>query len=319
MNEAAAISRDDPRHVLPVGLPREFQQFDTPVTGLGAGGPGKLGLMELVFEPHDGISRLVHRYQRPPLQIFRPLYYDPARPDMAFVMLVQSGGGMVQGDRYRIDVTCREGAAAHITTQSAGKLYKCEENFITQVVDITAEPEAFVEYLPDLTIPFRQARFFQRTVLKIDASATAIVGEILTAGRTAHGEHHDYDIYFAQMEVSDLDGRLLAADTIKLEPRVSPPHGPAMLGPYDVFGVLYCFSQRLPPADLAARLRQALADDPGTSRTTMSGVSELPNGCGVSVRTLGPTGSSVMRARTVAWHAARMALLGVPAPDLRKA
>jgi urease accessory protein len=319
VSAAAVISRDDPRHVLPVDLPREFQQYDMPATPLGAGQPGKLGLMELEFASRDGVSRLVHRYHQPPLHMFRPLYYDPARPDMAFVILIQSGGGMLQGDRYRIDLTCREGASAHLTTQSAGKLYKCEENFVTQVINITAEAGSIVEYLPDLTIPYRDSRFFQRTVLRIDPSATVVVGEILSPGRTAYGEHHDYDIFLSQLDVYDPSGRLLMADTIKLEPKIDPPNGPALLGAYDALGVLYCFSRSLPPADLTALLRQALADDPQTASRTICGVSELPNACGVSVRILGPSGAAVEHARAVAWNAARMALLGVPAPDLRKA
>jgi urease accessory protein len=51
----------------------------------------------------------------------------------------------------------------------------------------------------------------------------------------------------------------------------------------------------------------------------MAGVSELPNGCGVSVRIMGTSGATVEHARTVAWNAARIALIGAPAPDLRKA
>lgn len=126
-------SRDDQRHVLPVPLPREFEQYETPVALLGAGRPGKLGLMELQFEQAEMQTRMVHHYYRSPLQMFQPMYIDPARPDMPYIMLLQLGGGMLQGDRYRIDITCGAGAAAHITTQSAGKLYKCEENYITQV------------------------------------------------------------------------------------------------------------------------------------------------------------------------------------------
>jgi urease accessory protein len=319
MRPGDALARDDPGYALPANLPWEFHQYDTPVPILGAGNAGKLGLLELEFAVHDGVSRMVHHYYRPPLQMFRPLYYDPARPDMAFVMIIQHGGGMLQGDRYRMDVICRENAALHLTTQSASKLYKCEENFVTQLIFVTAEANSVVEYLPDLTIPYRHSRFLQRTLLRIDPSATVIVGEILTPGRTAFGEHHDYDIYYAQMEACDPSGRLLFADTIKLEPGVHSPNGPALLGPYDVLGMLYVFTQRLPAADLTALLRGELAADSKTRNVTISGVSELPNGCGVSVRILGRTGAAVERARTVAWNAARMALLGVPAPDLRKA
>jgi urease accessory protein len=50
----------------------------------------------------------------------------------------------------------------------------------------------------------------------------------------------------------------------------------------------------------------------------LSGVGELPNGCGVSVKLLGPTSKAVRAAVHTAWNAARLELLGVPAPNLRK-
>jgi urease accessory protein len=316
MQTTPLIDRDDPARLLPVDLPREFRAFAAePVTVLGAGAAGKVGLLELEFAVAHGKTRMVHHYYRSPLQFFQPMYYDPARPDMPTIIFLQNGGGMLQGDRYRIDIACREGAAAHVTTQSAGKLYKCEENYISQIVEITADADSFIEYLPDYTIPYRHSRFFQRTSLHLHPTATAIIGEVLTPGRTAHGEYHEYDIYLAQMDAFAPDGRLLVADTVKLQPTRYTPRNPALLGRFDAYGVLYVFTRRMPAAELTGLLRTALTNVP----RTMSGVSALPNDAGVAVRTLGDTGTVVERARTIAWQVARQALFGVPAPDLRKA
>lgn len=316
---ARQARRDDPEHALPGELPREFRQYDTPVQGIGAGAPGKVGLVELEVAQRAGASRIVLRYHRAPLQFFQPLYLDPARRDMPFVVLLQQGGGLLQGDRYRLDITCRENAAVHVTSQSATKLYKCDDNFATQVVQITAEAGSVVEYLPDVTIPYRRSRFFQRVDLWVHPEATVMVGDILASGRVAHGERHAYDIFYAQTNAYTLDGALLAADTVKLEPATQDLAGPGLLGPYDAFGLLSIFSRQRPPAELVAALRQSLAHEPRLAGRTLAGVSELPNGCGVSVRILGHSAALVTRARTVAWNAARLALLGVPAPDLRKA
>lgn len=319
MTEVQRARRDDPAHVMPADLPREFRQYDTPVTVLGAGQPGKVGLVELEVARHDDVSRVVHRYQRAPLQFFQPIHLDPARRDMPFIVLLQQGGGMLQGDRYRLDITCHEDAALHVTTQSATKLYKCEENFVTQIVNITAAAGSVVEYLPDVTIPYQHARFFQRVDLHLDPEATVIVGEVLTAGRVAYGERHCYDIFASQTNAYSLAGRLLAADTITLQPAGGATANPALLGAHDAFGFLSIYSRRCPPGELTALLRAALAADARVASRTIIGVSELPNGCGAAVRILGPTGAAVEHARTVAWNAARIALLDAPAPDLRKA
>jgi urease accessory protein len=311
--------RDDPAHILPHDLPREFRQFDTPVPMIGAGAPGKVGLVELEVAQCGDVSRIVHRYQRAPLQFFQPMYLDPARPGMPFIVLLQQGGGMLQGDRYRLDITCGEGAAIHVTSQSATKLYKCDDNFITQIVSISAGADSVVEYLPDVTIPYRNSRFFQRLDLQLDPDATVIVGEVLTAGRIAYGERHAYDIFCAQTNAYAADGRLLAVDTVKLQPPLGPMEAPALFGPYDAFGMLSIFSRKCPPAQLTGILREALAADCRVASKTVAGVSELPNGCGVAVRIVGTSGAVVEHARTVAWNAARIALIGAPAPDLRKA
>lgn len=307
--------RDDPSRIVPVALPREFERYDAPVTLLGAGRPGKLGLMELAFERQGDRTRMVHHYYRSPLQMFQPMYYDPLRPDMPVIVLLQNGGGMLQGDRYRIDIECGAHAAAHITTQSAGKLYKCEENFITQVIEIVAREDSLVEFLPDMTIPYRDSRFFQHIALRLDPTATVILGDVLAPGRTAHGEHHDYTLFHAQLEAYDLDENLLAADRIALEPQRFSTKSPAMLGDFDALGVLYVFSRRRPLSDLVSTVRAALEEDD----RTISGVSELPNGAGISVRILGTSAYAVDLARTVAWNAARLELIGAPAPNLRKA
>ncbi len=315
IDQAQMTERDDPARILPVPLPREFLPHDSPVSLLGAGRPGKLGLMELSFERLGERTRMVRHYYRSPLQMFQPMYYDPHRPDMPVIVLLQNGGGMLQGDRYRIDIECGRGAAAHITTQSAGKLYKCEENFITQIVEIVARADSLVEFLPDMTIPYRDSRFFQHIALRVDPTATVILGDVLAPGRTAHGEHHDYTLFHAQLEAHDLDGKLLAVDRIALEPQRYSTKSPAMLGAFDALGVLYVFSRKLPLADLVAVVRTALDHDD----QTVSGVSELPNGTGISVRILGNSAYAVDRARTVAWNAARLATIGAPAPNLRKA
>lgn len=313
--QLAQKTRDDPRHVLPIPLPREFALYESPVDLLGAGSPGKLGLMELAFERRAERTSLVRHYYRSPLQMFQPIYLDPNRPDMPFVVLLQNGGGMLQGDRYRIDIHCGPDASAHVTTQSANKLYKCESNYVTQVFEIVAEAGSFLELMPDITIPYRDSRFFQHVALRIDPTATVILGDVLAPGRTAHGEHHDYTIVVSQLEATGLDGKLLAADTIKLEPQHWSPNRPALLGAFDALGMLYIFTRACPAAELVSIIREAFDED----ERVLCGVSTMPNDTGISVRILGTSANVVERARTIAWNAARLALLGCPAPNLRKA
>lgn len=304
----------DPHWYTPSHLPAEFQAFDTTVSHLGVGSVGKVGVLDLRLAPVAGVTRIVHQFQRMPLYLYFPMYIDPGRLDMAFLYLMQGGGGLLQGDRYRLDLDCAPGAAAHITTQAATKIYRMRHNFATQLVQLTAGAGAYVEYLPDPVIPFRDARFYQRISLTADPTASVFLGEILLPGRVASGEAHAYTLYYTDVEVSAPDGTLLFADRTALAPAVQPVRSPGRLGPYDVLATLYIVTRQIPPHDLVAALREAIE----AQSTVLGGVSEAPNESGAVVRLLGPTSSDVKRTLRLAWSAARLMLIGTPAPDLRK-
>lgn len=310
---ASARSRDDPRHYSPADLPRAFACFESPVDGLGVGSPGKVGLLELTFARIAGSTRITHHFQQFPLQVLRPLYVDPRRPDIAFVYVL-SHGGTLQGDRARIDVTCAPGAAAHVTTQSAGKIYRMERNYATQLVCLTARPGSFLEYLPDPTIPFRDARFYLRTELTVDPAATAIVGEMLLPGRVAHGEHHDYAAYHSRFEARSPDGQLCFADTLDFSRHTQSLHSPGRLASHSVLATLYVVTRQIPGRVLSDRLHDRVAG----CRDVFGAASELPNGCGAWVRVFGAASSTVAAALHAAWDEARLVLIGAPAPNRRK-
>jgi urease accessory protein len=297
------------------GLPDEFVALDRPVEGgLPVGAPGKVGVLELTLARRNGTTRVEHQFQRAPLHVYRPIHLDANLPEMAFVFVQQFGDGFVDGDRCRIAIECGPDAAVHVTTQAATNLYRAERNFATQLVDLHASRGAILEYLPDPVVPFRGSRFFQRTRVTADPDSTVILAELLLPGRVARGEIHAYDLYWAETEARRPDGTLLFADVLRLRPTEGGGLGSlGLLGGSDVVATLYVVTQRASAAELVELIRQALAGD-----DVLAGVSKLPNGCGASARLLGPTSKAVRAAVTRAWDAARLALLGAPAPDLRK-
>lgn len=313
---AAAAPRDDRRWCTPSGLSPEVTALDDPLRdALVVGAAGKIGVLDLALGRHGGVTRIERQYQRVPLHVYRPIYLDERRPDMAFLFVQQFGDGLVQGDRYRVDIECRPGSAAHVTTQAATNIFGARENMATQLVNLWVHSGAVLEYLPDPVVPFRGSRLFQRTCVTADPHATVILGETLLPGRVAHGEAHAYDLYWAETQVRRPDQTLLFADVLRLGPAIGEAPGSAgLLGPFDVIATLHVISDRCDPAELVRLLREALVDCP----KVLSGVSELPNGSGAAVRLLGPTSQAVQTTLRTAWNAARLELLGVPAPNLRK-
>lgn len=310
-----SATRLSPEHYEPRPLPGEVAAYASVPEMLPAGAAGKVAILDLRFAPIDGRTELVERYQRSPLQVIRPLYYDPSRPDLAIVLIMSAGAGMVQGDRFRIDATCAPGSALHLTTQGATKVMRMEHDYATSVVHLTAGAGSLLEYLPDPIIPAAGSRSYHRTRVTVGPGTTAIVGETIRAGRLAHGERHDYDILATDLEILRPDGTPLVLDRVRLAPGLTEDGiaGPGVLGDADQLAALHVVSDAAPAAEIADALRAALAD-----ADVRWGVSVLPGECGAWVRMLGSDSPNLDRAIRDAWDAARRLLLGVPAPRMRK-
>lgn len=151
-------------------------------------------------------------------------------------------------------------------------------------------------------------------ILTVHPDASVITGEILLPGRVARDEMHAYSLYYTDIEARSPDGTLLFADRLKLDPSSASARSPGLLGPYVVLAALYVITQQFPTGTLVDRLHHCMA----IQSEVLAGVSELPNNCGAIVRILGHTSVAVERAMRLAWNEARLALLDIPAPDLRK-
>lgn len=273
-----------PAHYEPARVPAQVRRYAGRPDALGVGAPGKVGLLELGFERVGGRTELVSHYQKSPLQIMRPLYFDPARPDLAITYLMSTGGGIVQADRLRLDLDCGADTAVHLTTQAATKVHRMDADYATQQVFLTAAADAYVEYLPEPTIPYRDSRFYQRTVITADPSATVLAAETVLAGRLARGERNAYQVFAADLEWRRPDGRLFALDTVRLEPGgpAAGVTGPAVLGRYDLVSSFFVVTPLATATAVADALHDALAGS-----GLLYGVSVLPEDTGAWLRVLG--------------------------------
>ena len=167
-----------------------------------AGVVGKNGYLHLGFA------------QRPPLLAQQALYYDEGMPDLPHVMIICTAGGVLQGDRQTIEIALATGAEAHVTTQSATKIQEMDANFAAQVQDIALGDNAYLEYLPDPVIPYRNARFITRTRVRVPLSATLLYSEILMPGRTHYrsGERFEYALFSSTIRAERPDGAALCTE-----------------------------------------------------------------------------------------------------------
>lgn len=288
---------------------------------LPVGSPGKVGVLELGFGLEAGGARtvLVSRFQKSPLQVMRPLYCDPGLPDAPVAYVMSTGGGIVDGDRLRVDVAVAEGAHAVVTTQAATKAHRCERGYATQSVELDVGPGGVCEWVPDPLVPFAGSRLHQRIRARVAEDAVLLVAEVAAAGRLGRGEEWGLDAYTSTVELSRPgEADPFAVDTTRLV-GAERGGGPAVMAGHRAVGTLLVVAPREragPARELADVLHDSASG--GESRGVRAGAGTLPGDSGAWLRVLGSDTDAVVRVVTAAWSAARRRYAGAPAPDLRK-
>jgi len=171
------------------------------------------GVAEIGFGRREGITRLVHLYQRDPLRVLFPA---PAVGDPLLAVLLTTSGGLVAGDRLDIGVRVAEGAAAHVTASAAEKVYRSlgPTTEIRQSLSVAAG--AALEFLPLETILFEGARLRRETTIELGSGAAFLGGDIVVLGRRARGEGFTRGFLREVWQVQR-DGRLVWGDALHLE------------------------------------------------------------------------------------------------------
>lgn len=256
---------------------------------------------------------LARRRQRFPLRMTVPLYLDPADPGMAFLYVQNPTGGVFAGDALAIQVTAEAHSRAHLTTQSATKLYRMDGGSALQDFEFSVAEGAYLEYLPDPLIPQAGADLLQRTVVELAPGASFLAAETVAPGRRARGERFAYERIRLRTAIRR-GSRELCVDALDLCPDRSPPGRRGLLSTGDYLASLLIGAPEHDPDRLAARLDAALAGEPDV----LAAAGALPNRAGAVVRIVGDRAPAVRRVLFAAWRVAREHVLGLHLPPVRK-
>lgn len=175
---------------------------------------GKHALMNLRAVQRRGRTEIDPRAWRIPYQWQGCHYQD--HDDQPFLLLINSGGGFVEGDVAELHATLETDTRALITTTAASKFYKCEAGGVSrELVDIEVGAGAMLEYCPDESIPFARSRVQRRTHIRLAPSSRLFATDMLAAGRIHHGagEAFAFDWLDSEFKVT-IDERPLVLDRV---------------------------------------------------------------------------------------------------------
>jgi len=258
--------------------------------------------LELHFAARGARTTLVHRAHEGPLRVQRPFYPEGG---VCHVYVVHPPGGIVGGDRLAIQLRASAGAHALVTTPAAGKFYRSQGREATQRVDIDIA-DATLEWLPQETIFYRDARARVRTRVRLGAGAKFVGWEIGCLGLAARGETLGAGVVTQSFEVWR-DGAPLLLDRLHLDSASSMLNARWGLAAQPVIGTLVAG-----PIDAAmmAALRERAAAFEAADGVLLS--LTMVDGLLVG-RALAAHADAVRRRFLALWQELRPQLTGCPA------
>ena len=293
---------------------REVTPYLTPTKAMQMGAPGKFGLLDLVFAlDKDGKSIMRHWERRAPLIVQQELYFDEEMPGMPCVYILSAGGPNVDGDRYENRFTVRKDAYAFISTGAATKIAEMVYNFSALKQVFRLEENAYLEYIPEATIPCRNSRYVTDTEITIHPSATLFYSEIYTGGRKYYGEGESfvYDLLSVCTRAQRPDGTPLFREKLVTTPKEMDVRRIGVMHNYDVFANVIVLT---PPED-ATRIYEQTRAFIDRKEELAVGISRLPNECGLIFKVLGRKTQPVKRLIRQFGSVVRMQIKGKPLPE----
>ena len=294
---------------------RELAPYQDQPAQLPAAANGKVGILRLGFARRADRTILRDVFRQSPLLVQRALYWDEEMPGLPCVMILTTSGGVLQGDRLRMDVDLGPGAQAHLVTQAATKIQEMDANYGTQTQSFTLAEDAYLEFLPEPVIPFRRSRFVSDTVVRLPETATMLYAEVLQPGRKYYrdGEIFAYDLFSTTLRAQRPDGRPLFVEKFVITPGRFPVARIGMMDRFHVFGNVVLLTD----PDRAARVFERTATPVWDEQIPLAtAVSRLPNDAGLVFKVLGQETEPVRAAVRAFCTAAREEVTGCTFPPV---
>jgi urease accessory protein len=291
---------------------REMAAYQAEPAQMASGAIGKNGYMRMSFSRRDERTAMIDLEHRTPYMAQRALYWDEGLPNMACVYIITTSGGTLQGDRISLEIDVEADAYAHITTQGMTKVQTMDTNYAAQAQTFRLSENAYLEFMPDPIIPFRNSKFITETHIVRHPSATLIYSEILLPGRRYHraDEYFGFDVFSSCVKGFDPSGQEQFCEKYILEPERTNLRQVGIMGAFDVYAnVLF-----LTPKANADAVHDLLGTGFSVEEGLAWGASKLPNDEGLVFKVLGNEVKQVKDKIRDFWIIARKVVTGAEVP-----
>ena len=170
------------------------------------------GKAEVSFKQRDDKTVLADLYQEGCAKV-RLARAEKGR--LAEAVLINTSGGLTDGDEFTSHVCWEANTTAIVTTQASERLYKTLSGHASIVSDLKINEGACALWLPQETIMFDGGAYERKTLIDMPSNATLVAIESTMFGRKAMGEVVTQGWLREDWQVR-IDGKLAFVDAFEL-------------------------------------------------------------------------------------------------------
>lgn len=231
------------------------------------------GKINLIYANQNNTTKITHNHTQAPLKIQQPFY--PEGPEICHSVILHTAGGIVGGDQLSYNIHLQPNTHALITNTSATKIYRSPEKTAHQTINIKLDNNAHLEWLPQETIIFKNAKFRQDIKIELQPKSTILLWEINRFGRTARGETFTTGHWRSNIEIWQ-QNQPLWIDRQQLIGSPQTINSQHTLAGFPLTGTLTYIGNPISTETLQ-KIRQLSPQNPNPNQH-QTGITRLPNG-----------------------------------------
>jgi len=136
--------------------------------------------------------------------------------DLLRLMMMSSSPGILDKDKYTVEIDIEENAKLWLTTQGYQRIFTMK-NGATQNLKVDIRNKGSFAYLPHPNVPHESSDFISHNTIHLAVNHELLWSEITTCGRKGSGEEFKFTRYKNITQIY-IDGRLVVKENVLLEP-----------------------------------------------------------------------------------------------------
>lgn len=159
-----------------------------------------------------------------------------------YQIIMSSSPGILDGDRYQLDIELEKGSALQLQSQSYQRLFNMKDEAIQQL-NISMEDDTSFAYVPHPVVPHEDSNFKSKANINIGENSQVIMAEIITCGRKHYGELFKLKKFQNLTEIYHKD-KLMVKDNVLIQPDLIPIKSIGNLEEYTHQGTLIFYTTK---------------------------------------------------------------------------